>query len=184
VVDYYRLLKAEVENRIADGISAVPDEAHRFYWDGPAIWCALRPLARLLSNGGVAVVASTFCSEFALSELDPLDPLESMAIAYSSIFDNRSGDYRTAYLAERFDQFGVDGAIYHDCRTAPETSHVRYGQGSRAQRLTGVPGLVVEADSHDLRLFSTERLEQQLDVFVELPGAGVGSGTRTSTPRT
>jgi benzoyl-CoA reductase/2-hydroxyglutaryl-CoA dehydratase subunit BcrC/BadD/HgdB len=175
LVDYYRFLKAEVEDRIADGVSAVPDEAYRFYWDGPAIWCALRPLARLLSDAGAAVVSSTFCSEFALVGLDPDDPIESMATAYASIFDNRSGDYRTAYLAERFNQFGVDAAIYHDCRTTPETSHVRYGPGSRTQRLTGVPGLVIEADSHDLRLFSSERLQQLLGGFLEQQAANLGA---------
>jgi hypothetical protein len=117
-------------------VSAVPNESHRLYWDGPPIWCALRPLARLFADAGAAIVGSTFCSEFALRGLDPDDPLESMAVAYTSIFDNRSEDFRTAYLAQQFEQYAVDAAIYHDCRTTPETSHVRYGP-ARIQHLTG-----------------------------------------------
>ena len=166
-VDYYVQLKAEVEDRVAQGVSAVPNESHRLYWDGPPIWCALRPLARLFEEAGAAIVASTFCSEFALQGLDPADPFESMAWAYTGIFDNRSEDYRATYLARQFEQFGVDAAIYHDCRTTPETSHVRYGPSARTQHLTGVPGLVIEADSHDLRLFSTERLQEQFSDFLE-----------------
>jgi 2-dehydropantoate 2-reductase len=166
-VDYYVQLKAEVEDRVAQGVSAVPNESHRLYWDGPPIWCALRPLARLFEEAGAAIVASTFCSEFALRGLDPYDPMESMARAYTGIFDNRSEDYRAAYLAQQFEQFSVDAAIYHDCRTTPETSHVRYGPAARTQHLTGVPGLVIEADSHDLRLFSTERLQEQFADFLE-----------------
>jgi benzoyl-CoA reductase/2-hydroxyglutaryl-CoA dehydratase subunit BcrC/BadD/HgdB len=166
-VDYYVQLKAEVEERVAQGVSAVPNEAHRLYWDGPPIWCALRPLARLFEEAGAAIVASTFCSEFALRGLDPDDPLQSMARAYTGIFDNRSEDYRAAYLAQQFEHFGVDAAIYHDCRTTPETSHVRYGPAARTLHLTGVPGLVIEADSHDLRLFSTERLQEQFADFLE-----------------
>ncbi|MEK6611536.1 MAG: 2-dehydropantoate 2-reductase [Gemmatimonadota bacterium] len=166
-VDYYVQLKAEVEDRVARGVSAVPNESHRLYWDGPPIWCALRPLARLFAEAGASIVASTFCAEFALRGLDADDPLESMALAYTGIFDNRSEDFRTAYLAQQFEQYAVDAAIYHDCRTTPETSHVRYGPAAQIQRLTGVSGLVIEADSHDLRLFSTERLQEQFAHFLE-----------------
>ncbi|MBV6521823.1 MAG: hypothetical protein MNPFHGCM_01967 [Gemmatimonadaceae bacterium] len=166
-VDYYRLLKSEVEDRISRGIAAVPHESYRFYWDGPPIWCGLRPLARLFATKGVAVVASTFCSVFALSGLDEDNPIESMARAYTGVFGNRSEGYKTAYLSERFGAYGVDAAVFHDCRTTPEASHVRYGLARRAQRLTGVPALVIEADSHDVRLFSAERLETLLGEFLE-----------------
>ena len=175
-VDYYRLLKDEIEHRVALGVAAVPGEAHRFYWDGPPIWCALRPLARLFAEARVSIVASTFCGVFTLPGLDPHDPIESMARAYTSVFGNRSEQYKTAYLAEKFEQFGVDAAVYHDCRTTPEASHVRYGLAVRAERLTGVPALVVEADSHDPRLFSAEQLEGQLAEFLEQHAERVGVG--------
>jgi 2-dehydropantoate 2-reductase len=166
-VSYYRGLKDELEHRVAQGIAAVPGETHRFYWDGPPIWCALRPLSQLFADAGVAIVASTFCGEFVLPGLDANDPIESMARAYTGVFGNRSEDYKTAYLAARFEEYGVDAAVYHDCRTTPEASHVRYGLAVRAERLTGVPSFVVEADSHDLRLFSAERLQTQLSEFIE-----------------
>jgi benzoyl-CoA reductase/2-hydroxyglutaryl-CoA dehydratase subunit BcrC/BadD/HgdB len=174
-VDYYRLLKSEIEDRLAQGIGAVPGEAHRFYWDGPPIWCALRPLSRLFAAHGVAIVASTFSSVFALPGLDPNDPIESMARAYTGVFGNRSEDYKTAWLAQRFEQFGADAAVYHDCRTTPEASHVRYGLAVRLERLTRIPAFVVEADSHDLRLFSAERLQAQLADFVERQVERVGA---------
>ncbi len=174
-VDYYRQLKTEIEDRVVQGVSAVPNESHRLYWDGPPIWCALRPLARLFEEAGAAIVASTFCSEFALNGLDPVDPLESMARAYTGIFDNRSEDYRAAYLAQQFEQYSVDAAVYHDCRTTPETSHVRYGPLSRTEHLAQVPGLVIEADSHDLRLFSTERLQEQFSDFLEHRAERIGA---------
>jgi 2-dehydropantoate 2-reductase len=174
-VDYYRLLKAEIEERIAEGVAAVPGECHRFYWDGPPIWHALRPLARLFADRGVAVVASTFCSVFTLPGLDPHNPVESMARAYTGVFGNRSEDYKTAFLAAQFEQYGVDGAVFHDCRTSPEASHVRYGLAVRAERLTGVPAFVIEADSHDPRLFSGEPLQGQLSDFLERQVEHVGA---------
>ena len=174
-VEYYRELKEEIEDRIAQGVSAVPNESHRLYWDGPPIWCALRPLARMFSDAGAAIVGSTFCSEFALRGLDRNDPLESMARAYTGIFDNRSETYRAAFLAQQFEQYAVDAVIYHDCRTTPETSHVRYGPAAWTPHLTAVPGLVIEADSHDLRLFSTERLQEQFADFLEQHVERVGA---------
>jgi 2-dehydropantoate 2-reductase len=173
-VAYYRELKAEIEDRVAQGIAAVPGESHRFYWDGPPIWCALRPLSRLFNDVGGAIVASTFCEIFTLPGLDPDDPIASMARVYTGIFGNRSEDYKTAYLAGKFQQYGVDAAIYHDCRTTSEASHVRYGLAARAERLTGVPAFVIEADSHDLRLFSPERLGTLLADFVEQHVARAG----------
>ncbi len=166
-VSYYRGLKAELEDRVAQGVGAVPNETHRFYWDGPPVWCALRPLSRLFADAGIAVVASTFCGEFVLPGLDADDPIASMARAYTGVFGNRSEEFKTAYLASKFEEYGVDAAIYHDCRTTPEASHVRFGLAVRAERATGVPAFVFEADSHDLRLFSTERLQGQLSAFVE-----------------
>ncbi|MFI5309723.1 MAG: 2-dehydropantoate 2-reductase [Gemmatimonadales bacterium] len=166
-VDYYRLLKAEIEERVAQGVAAVAGECHRFYWDGPPIWHALHPLARLFADRGVAVVASTFCDVFTLPGLDPHNPVESMASAYTGVFGNRSEDYKTASLGAQFEQYGVDGAVFHDCRTTPEASHVRYGLAPRTEQLTGVPAFVLEADSHDPRLFSSEPLQGSLSDFLE-----------------
>ena len=166
-VEYYELLASELEHRIAQGVGAVANEVHRFYWHGPPVWCARRTLAEIFAARGVAVVASTYASTYALTDLDENDPVESVARAYAGIFDNRSEAFKASYLASSFVTYGVDAAVYHDCRTSPDASHVRYGLGERVDRLTGVPALVLEADAHDPRLFSAERLEQQLADFIE-----------------
>lgn len=169
-VEYYGLLKAETEDRIARGIAAVPGERLRLYWEGPPIWCALSPLARLLQDRETAIVASTFCENFALTGMDPDNPIESMARAYTGIFPNRSDETKARSLVARFEEFGVDGVVYHECRTSPEHSNVRYGMEVRLRRRTGVPSLAFEADSHDLRLFSMERFEGLLGEFIERNG--------------
>ncbi len=166
-VEYYRILKAELEQRVADKVAAVPGERFRFYWEGSPIWCALRPLARLFLERGVAVVASSFFANFALGGLDPANPIESMARAYTSIFPNRSDAYKAEYLEGEFESYGVDAVVYHEDRTCPEHSNVRHGLEVQMRRRTGLPSLILEADSHDLRLFSIDRLESQLRDFIE-----------------
>jgi benzoyl-CoA reductase/2-hydroxyglutaryl-CoA dehydratase subunit BcrC/BadD/HgdB len=166
-VEYYTLLKAEVEDRLARGVAAVPGERHRFYWDGPPIWSALPRLATLFADRGATVVAATFLSNYALAGLDADNPIESMARSYTRIFPNRSEDYKAAFIIQQIEEYGVDGIVYHECRTCPEHSNVRYGLAVRLRRLTGLPSFVLEADSHDIRLFSTERLESLLADFLE-----------------
>lgn len=166
-VQYYEILKAELEERVAGGVAAVPGERFRFYWEGPPIWGALRSLASLFLEHQTSIVASTYTRIFALDEIDPTNPIESLARAYTGTFPNRSDDYKAHYLTRTFKEFGVDGVMYHDGRTSPEHSNVRYGLEGRLRRETGLPSLVLEADTHDLRLFSLQHIQRQLSDFIE-----------------
>ena len=73
---------------------------------------------------------------------------------------------------------GVDGVIYHEGRTSPEHSNVRYGLEVRLRRQTGLQAIVLEADTHDLRLFSIDRIERKLKDFIEMQqlAGNAGSG--------
>ncbi len=162
-VTYYETLLAELEERVANGVAAVPDERFRFYWEGPPIWCALRPLARLFLDQGVAIVGSTYTSIFALDGFDADNPIESMARTYLSTFTNRSRAYKLRFLDSEFTRYAADAIVYHDGRTAPELSNVRHG----LRRESPQPSLIIEADSHDLRLVSMDQIQSQLVNFIE-----------------
>jgi benzoyl-CoA reductase/2-hydroxyglutaryl-CoA dehydratase subunit BcrC/BadD/HgdB len=181
-VEYYRILRAELEQRVANHQAAVPGEMLRVYWEGPPIWCALRPLARLFLSHRVAIVAATYPRTFALQGLDPANPIESTAIAYAGIFPNRSDDYKANFLSSQFKDFAVDGVIYHEGRTAPEDSNVRYGLGARLDRETGLPSIVIEADSHDLRLVPMEQIARRLEEFIELHDGASGTARGAARP--
>jgi 2-dehydropantoate 2-reductase len=166
-VQYYEVLLAELKHRIADKVAAVPGERLRFYWEGPPIWCAVRPLASLFLDQGIAVVGSSYSDMYGFQGFDKENPIESMASVYTSIYSNRSREQKIRYLAREFERFGVDAAVFHDVRTSPEHSTVRYGAHLRLMRDTGVPAIVVEADTHDLRLVSVENIRSQLQEFLE-----------------
>jgi len=167
-VEYYTLLKAEVQDRVANNVAAVPGERFRFYWEGPPIWPALRPLADLFLNHRVAVVGSTYCSIAGLPGIDPKNPVESMARVYTAIFHNRSDAWKEDNLVKAFHDYAVDGVVYHEGRTAPAQSNVRYGLEVRLRRRTGLNALVIEGDTHDLRLFSMNQVMQKLRDFIEI----------------
>jgi benzoyl-CoA reductase/2-hydroxyglutaryl-CoA dehydratase subunit BcrC/BadD/HgdB len=89
-----------------------------------------------------------------------------MARAYTGTFPNRSDDFKATFLSGQFKQYAVDAVVYHDGRTAPEHSNVRYGLERRLRRETGLPSLVLDADTHDLRLFSLSQIQRQLADFI------------------
>ena len=166
-IEYFQLLKSEIEERVENGVAAVPGERHRIYWEGPPIWCALRPLSELFLQHQAAVVGGTYCSVFALEGLDRNNPIATLARAYTGVFPNRSDDYKSAFLTSQFAEFGVDAVVYHEGRTSPAHSNVRYGLEVRLRKETGLPSLVLEADTHDLRLFSMDQIQKQLSDFIE-----------------
>ena len=46
-IDYYKLLVAELQDRVAKGMAAVEGERLRIYWEGMPIWGKLSPLSGL-----------------------------------------------------------------------------------------------------------------------------------------
>ncbi len=178
-VRYYEILLAELKTRVADKVAAVPGERMRFYWEGPAIWCALRPLASMFLDQGIAVVASTYGPNYVFDGFSSENPIESTAAAYISIYENRSREHRVRYLESQFARYGVEGVVFHDARTNPEHSGARHGLHLRLGRDTGVPSLVIEGDTHDARLVSVEHIRSQLQEFLEQRRMAAGtSGSR------
>ncbi len=171
-VDYYRMLLAELRQRAADGVPAVPGERFRIYWEGMPIWGKLRSLSEQFAALKTCVVASTYCNSWVFDALDPADPFRSMARAYSSIFICRSDDVKERYIEAMAAKFQVNGILYHDAKTCPNNSNSRYMMPQRLQAKLGIPYLIIHGDLNDLRLYSEEQARTNIEAFVEqLAGA-------------
>jgi benzoyl-CoA reductase/2-hydroxyglutaryl-CoA dehydratase subunit BcrC/BadD/HgdB len=166
-VDYYKELKAEMEERVRDGIAAVDDEKFRLYWEGMPIWGKLRPLSEQLFHLKACVVASTYCNSWIFDSFNPDKPFYSMAKAYTEIFINRSERIKENYLADLVKKFKVDGIIFHDSRTCPNNSNARYGMPGRMREKFGIPSLIISGDLNDLRCYSEEQAKTNIEAFIE-----------------
>jgi benzoyl-CoA reductase/2-hydroxyglutaryl-CoA dehydratase subunit BcrC/BadD/HgdB len=164
---YYRTLLAELEERTLAGVSAVPGETLRLYWDGMPIWGRLRALSTTFAEFRTAVVASTYCNSWILSTLDPADPLRSMARASVELFIARSDGPKERYIERMVELYGIDGIVFHDCRTCPNNTNTRYGMPRRLSERLGIPTLVLDGDVNDLRCFSDEQARTNIEGFVE-----------------
>ena len=165
--EYYKVLIAELEERIADGVAAVDGEQHRFYWEGMPVWGKLRDHAELFSSRQACVVASTYCNSWIFEPLGCDDPFEGMARSYTELFIVRSEDFKERYLADMFDTYGIDGIVYHDAKTCPNNSNCRYGMPQRLTKTTGVPYVTINGDLNDLRLYSEEQARTQFEALIE-----------------
>ena len=166
-VDYYRVLLAELEQRIAGQVAAVEGEKHRIYWEGMPVWGRLRQHSELFSELQTSVLVSTYCSSWIFPDFDANDPLRSMAKAYLALFIVRSDDYKEEYIKQMLKKFHIDGIIYHDAKTCPCNSNSRYGMPQRLEQATGIPGLVIAGDLNDLRCVSDEQTRTNVEAFIE-----------------
>lgn len=166
-LDVFEKLLAELEERIQNGEGAVADEKHRIYWDGMPVWGRLSAHSKMFSALNTNVLASTYCNSWIFSALDPEDPFNSMAKAYTELFIVRSDDAKEKYIKEMLDFFKVDGIIYHDAKTCPNNTNCRYGMPQRLARATGIPSLTIQGDLNDLRLLSDEQTKTNVEAFIE-----------------
>lgn len=166
-IDYYKVLLAELKQRIADGVGAVDGEILRIYWEGMPVWGRLRQNSDLFAGLRTSVLASTYCSSWIFPSFDASDPIRSMAKAYLELFIVRSDAYKEKYIKAMLEKYQIDGIIYHDAKTCPYNSNNRYGLPQRVEAATGIPSLVLSGDLNDLRCVSDEQTRTNIEAFVE-----------------
>jgi benzoyl-CoA reductase/2-hydroxyglutaryl-CoA dehydratase subunit BcrC/BadD/HgdB len=164
---YYEVLIAELEQRIADGVAAVDNEQHRYYWEGMPVWGKLRDHAEMFASQRACVVASTYCNSWIFEPMGLDDPFEGMARSYTELFIVRSEDFKEQYLKTMFETYGIKGIIYHDAKTCPNNSNCRYGMPQRLLSETDVPYVTINGDLNDLRLYSEEQTRTQFEALGE-----------------
>ena len=166
-VDYYSELLAEMEARVKDKTAAVEGEKYRLYWEGMPVWGKLRNLSMQFLELQTCVVASTYCNSWIFNQLDPDQPFESMARAYTELFIVRADPVKEDYIARMCADYSVDGVLYHNARTCPNNSNTRYGMPQRLTERTGKPHLVIDGDLSDLRCYSEEQAKTNIEAFIE-----------------
>ncbi|UCD79642.1 MAG: 2-hydroxyacyl-CoA dehydratase [Desulfobacterales bacterium] len=166
-VDVFKALLAELEERVKNGTGAIDDERFRIYWEGMPVWGRLRAHSELFAGLKASVLASTYCNSWIFSTLNPEDPFNSMAEAYTELFIVRSDAAKEKYIMDMLEFYKIDGIIYHDAKTCPNNSNCRYGMPQRLEQKTGVPSLTIHGDLNDLRLLSDEQTKTNVEAFIE-----------------
>jgi bcr-type benzoyl-CoA reductase subunit B len=170
-VDYYKMLYEEVAERAENGIGAVPGERYRLLWDNLPVWFKMRWFEKFFEERGCALVATTYANSWGgiadFGNTQVSDPLEALAVSYLNIYINFGFEDRINYLAQLMDEFSLTGFIMHSNRSCKPYSVGMYRLQEEVSRLTGKPGVVIEADQNDPRVFSDSQVETRLEAFIE-----------------
>jgi benzoyl-CoA reductase/2-hydroxyglutaryl-CoA dehydratase subunit BcrC/BadD/HgdB len=167
VVDFYTELRRELEQRVDDGIAAVPGERYRLLWDNLPIWFKLRDLSEKFIELQACIVASTYLNGWVSYVLDTKDPVDSIARAYSSAFINASMESRARLVREIVEQYSIDGIIFHSNRSCRPYSLGQYDIKEMITEWTGVPGILIEGDMNDERTYAEGPVYNRIEAFIE-----------------
>jgi len=177
IVDFYELLKAELEERMTQGIAAIPGERYRILWDNLPVWFKLRDLSERFLKLKTCIAASTYVSGWASYELDGKEPIDAIARAYSCAFINRSIEYRAEMLRHLVEDYSIDGIIFHSNRSCRPYSLGQYDMKEMLWERARVPSVLVEADMNDERTFAEGPVLTRIEAFIETlePKRAVGA---------
>jgi benzoyl-CoA reductase/2-hydroxyglutaryl-CoA dehydratase subunit BcrC/BadD/HgdB len=167
VVDFYRDMKAELAERILQGVSAVPEEKFRLLWDNIPIWFKMRELSELFASYGACLVADTYTSAWVFEGIETPDPLEGLSQAYSQVYLNISLDLMADRVMTLIKRFSADGLIIHSNRSCKPYSLGQYDIQRIILESMGVIGLVLEADMTDARVYSDAQIKTRVEAFME-----------------
>jgi benzoyl-CoA reductase subunit B len=177
-VEYYRALRAEVEERIAKRLGPVtPDgtlseERYRLVVEGPPNWTSFRDLWRMFADEGAVPVASTYTKvggtyDFGFRH-DPSRPIESLAEYCMGCYTNLDLPTRVSILARYLDEYEADGLLIHSVKSCNSFSAGQLAILREVEARTGKPGGFFESDLVDPRYFSAANIKNRLESFLQM----------------
>ncbi len=167
--DYYRLLLAELQDRVSRGISGIREERHRLVWDNLPVWFKVRDISTSLAQRGFNLVCTSYTNAWAEAgkRMDPQDPLGSAARVYTHIILNQDLNNRMEVLRRLATEYRADGAILHSDRSCKPYSMGQVDLREKLASELGIKVLLLEADHADPRAYSSEQGETRLAAFME-----------------
>ncbi|MEA3486909.1 MAG: 2-hydroxyacyl-CoA dehydratase, partial [Thermodesulfobacteriota bacterium] len=169
-VDYYQSLLEEMRQRVATGISAIPNERYRLLWDNLPIWYRVKWMSERFAAHDACLVADTYTSAWCgqLQYMNGDKFLDSLAEAYTRIYLNIGVDEMIKIVLEMVDKYDVDGFVIHSNRSCKPYSLGQYDIQRAVQKERGIPSVIIESHMIDERSFSESQVETRIDAFMEM----------------
>ncbi len=169
-VEYYKMLYEEVSALAEKKIGSVPDEKYRVLWDNLPVWFKMRRLSKFFEEQQCALVGATYTNSWGglgTDDFIPQNAYETLAVTYLFTYINLGFEERIKYLAHLIDDMSLTGFIMHSNRSCKPYSIGMYRLQEEVTQLTGKPGIVIEADQNDPRVYSDAQIENRLEAFIE-----------------
>jgi len=177
-IDYYKFLRAEVEERVAAGKGPVtPDgdmekEKYRLVVEGPPNYTNFRQFWKMFYDEGAVVVASSYTKVGGVYDFgfrhDPANPLETLAEYCLGVYTNRSLPMRIDMLANYINDYEADGLLINSIKSCNSFSAGQLLIMREVEKRTGKPAAFVESDLVDPRYFSAANIKNRLESYFQM----------------
>jgi len=177
-VDYYRMLRAEVEARVASGTGPItPDgpmgeEKYRLVVEGPPNWTHFREFWKMFYEEGATVVASSYTKVGGVYDLgfrhDPGDPLGTLADYCLGCYTNRNLPQRIDLLEKYVREYAADGLLINSIKSCNSFSAGQLLILRQIEARTGLAGGFIETDLVDPRYFSGANVKNRIESYLQM----------------
>ncbi len=184
-VRFLEIAKAEFSERVDSGVGAVPDERFRLLLVGTACYSNFRDFAGLFEDWQGVFAHSDYMS-FAGGALDrgvhyDVDrPIESMAEQMVLTTQEAMGGmfWGQDWLTEVVREWDIDGIVFHGVKSCRTVSTGLPDEREWLLRHRDIPGLFIQSDLVDPRLWSEAQLKNRIDAFFESLESRRAAGAR------
>jgi benzoyl-CoA reductase/2-hydroxyglutaryl-CoA dehydratase subunit BcrC/BadD/HgdB len=173
-IPYYEKLLAELKERGAKNVSSImPQENYRLYWDGWLPWAFLGIFMRKLIPFGAVPICGRYPWEFfphpeAIEpEPDPVHNFVQMLYTHR-MFTRNVPDYALPFIGELIEKYFLDAMIMFSSKSCRMWNLGQPDIVSEIEKKYGVPGIIIDADMIDSRMFSEAQIDTRLNALFEL----------------
>ncbi len=177
-VEYYRILRGEIEERLAKGLGPITpegdmeEERYRLVVEGPPNWTSFRDFWKMFYDEGAVVVSSTYTKVGGVYDLgfrhDPDKPLESLAEYCLGCYTNRNLPSRIDMLVKYIEDYQADGLLINSIKSCNSFSAGQLLMMQEVEKRTGKPAAFIETDLVDPRYFSPANVKNRLESYFQM----------------
>jgi benzoyl-CoA reductase/2-hydroxyglutaryl-CoA dehydratase subunit BcrC/BadD/HgdB len=171
-ITYYCFLAEELTRRVRNRHSPILQERYRILWDYLPVYHRSGFFAELFAlHGGIAVTSTFFHpvrKDFHADAGDGLEALlTSWAVDFMQLAPAAGIRTKLGLIEKLVDRYGIDGVVLHCDRSCKPQSLPQYQLRMAIEQELRRPVLLLDADSVDPRLFSTEQIITRVEAFFE-----------------
>lgn len=177
-LEYYRMLREEVEGRLTAGQGPITpeglldNERFRLVVEGPPNWTHFREFWKMFHDEGAVVVASTYTKVGGTYDRgfrhDPSRPLESLAEYCMGCYTNLNLPSRVDMIAKYIEDYDADGFLINSIKSCNSFSAGQLVMLREIEERTGRAGGFIETDLVDPRYFSASNVKNRLESYFQM----------------
>ena len=167
-IAFYELLLEEGKSMVAQKIGSIPNEKYRLHWNGLPAYCIMGSMAKKLASYGAAALTAGYELVSRWEGLDPSRPFDSTAeVAYGAYF-HRGTKAKIDAVVDLVKEYSLNGVLMTWSITCHAYTIGLQDLSEGIKRRTGLPSVLIQADTSDTRLFSEAEIDTKLESFFEV----------------